>query len=497
MGFSLTIQEGKDLGREYSFDQPEVSIGRTAENDVVLYDPGVSRRHVVIRCESGGAVFVQDLGSANGTQVNGNPVTEEQLQSGDLLSVGPVVFAFSVLAVAGSTRIVDSEKVESGRRKRALEKSAPAQLETTGRMSAAKRGNGARPLPAVKSPAAVPAARNRTGGAPAARPKPQAAPMLASERARLRRQNAGFFGRIRLFFIEAPRPVRIGAIAVMALIGLGLFAFLVNRILNPAHVEVLNPDHSHDMFKISDQPTKEIYGYGEEFGVTIQTKDELHLNFEPAESIPVVYYLKFEAHGVERKEEVEITLNGVHLSYVTPSMGDYTKAQRLKLPKKYLHAGVPNEIVLDNTENPPNSTTWAIAKIKLIIRPLPGCTPDECIREAKKQYDFADGWLQKKDIAAENRFLAWQALHKCLLFLEQVEPKPDLYALAGQTLRDVEKDLDSLCSRIMMTAKRAEELRDRKTALNTYKGGLMYFPQADDEHPCRGKLQEKIEDYGG
>ena len=81
--------------------------------------------------------------------------------------------------------------------------------------------------------------------------------------------------------------------------------------------------------------------------------------------------------------------------------------------------------------------------------------------------------------------------------MEQVEPKPDLYALATQTLRDVEKDLDNMCSRIMLTAMRDEELRDRKAALNTYKGGLMYFPAADDEHPCRAKLQEKIEDFGG
>ena len=111
MGFSLTIQEGKELGRQYSFDQPEVAIGRTADNDIVLYDAGVSRKHAIIRDE-GGRFFVEDLGSANGTQVNGNPAREEELQSGDEIAVGPVVLSFEVVASDdGSTRILDTSSL--------------------------------------------------------------------------------------------------------------------------------------------------------------------------------------------------------------------------------------------------------------------------------------------------------------------------------------------------------------------------------------------------
>src|ERR1700722_1533850 len=113
MGFSVTIAEGQDRGREYTFNQPEVSIGRVAENDIVLGDAGVSRKHVLIR-QDAGKFFVQDLGSANGTKLNGNPVTEEELQDGDEISVGPVIFAFVAMPDAGenSTRIFNASELE-------------------------------------------------------------------------------------------------------------------------------------------------------------------------------------------------------------------------------------------------------------------------------------------------------------------------------------------------------------------------------------------------
>src|SRR5579871_4136194 len=94
MPFQLTIAEGKEAGREFVFEQPQVVIGRTAECDVVLYDPGVSRKHARIFTE-GNAFFVEDMGSSNGTKVNGSVVKKQKLSTGDAVSLGPVVFAFS------------------------------------------------------------------------------------------------------------------------------------------------------------------------------------------------------------------------------------------------------------------------------------------------------------------------------------------------------------------------------------------------------------------
>ena len=75
-----------DGGRVALGDGPLV-LGRLPECDVVINDPNVSRRHAEFRRTTDGVV-VTDLGSTNGTRVNGIPVRERQLTSGDEITVG-------------------------------------------------------------------------------------------------------------------------------------------------------------------------------------------------------------------------------------------------------------------------------------------------------------------------------------------------------------------------------------------------------------------------
>jgi hypothetical protein len=68
-------------------------IGRAAEADLRLNDPGVSRRHAEIRQESG-AFWIVDLGSTNGLRVNETPVTRHELINGDRVEVGSTTMVF-------------------------------------------------------------------------------------------------------------------------------------------------------------------------------------------------------------------------------------------------------------------------------------------------------------------------------------------------------------------------------------------------------------------
>jgi type III secretion system (T3SS) inner membrane Yop/YscD-like protein len=94
VSFALTIREGNGRGQRFRFAGDRVSIGRGAENDVVLNDAGVSRAHA--RIERRGAIWVLlDRGSANGTQLNGAPLAAmAQLQEADRIRVGTVTFEF-------------------------------------------------------------------------------------------------------------------------------------------------------------------------------------------------------------------------------------------------------------------------------------------------------------------------------------------------------------------------------------------------------------------
>ncbi len=69
-----------------------VRIGRTPDNDLVLSDLSVSRQHAELRKSSSGNYEIADLGSHNGTIVNGQRVTSATLSEKDIASVGHATF---------------------------------------------------------------------------------------------------------------------------------------------------------------------------------------------------------------------------------------------------------------------------------------------------------------------------------------------------------------------------------------------------------------------
>ncbi len=91
----VTSQEG--ASRTCDFDGGGFTIGRAADNDLVLPDGGVSRHHARIVGRRGTLVYT-DLGSTNGSRVNGVTVGELVLGAGDRIELGDTVI---VVEVAG------------------------------------------------------------------------------------------------------------------------------------------------------------------------------------------------------------------------------------------------------------------------------------------------------------------------------------------------------------------------------------------------------------
>jgi len=80
-------------GDRFVLGETIVSIGRLPESTLVLEDPNVSRQHAEIR-PSGNGFVLADLGSTNGSKVNGIKVSERVLQDGDELTFGATTFRF-------------------------------------------------------------------------------------------------------------------------------------------------------------------------------------------------------------------------------------------------------------------------------------------------------------------------------------------------------------------------------------------------------------------
>lgn len=81
--------ESRDVSVDLGEQTPARIIGRSSEADVGLLDPEVSRRHARLDF-AGGVVYLSDLGSINGTFLNGKPVRDEgiEVRLGDDIDVG-------------------------------------------------------------------------------------------------------------------------------------------------------------------------------------------------------------------------------------------------------------------------------------------------------------------------------------------------------------------------------------------------------------------------
>ena len=90
---AIVVLSGNTAGNEFILDQPKVSIGRGPNADLTFDDAAMSREHVVIEFSDGG-FRIRDLGSMNGTQVNGEVIKAGDLAHGDRLQIGEHLFQF-------------------------------------------------------------------------------------------------------------------------------------------------------------------------------------------------------------------------------------------------------------------------------------------------------------------------------------------------------------------------------------------------------------------
>lgn len=86
--YQLVMKSGPAPGKTFPLEKSEVYIGRDVANDVFINDAEVSRRHARL-VQQGGAYLIEDLGSTNGTYVNGQRISgPSPLRPGDSVYLG-------------------------------------------------------------------------------------------------------------------------------------------------------------------------------------------------------------------------------------------------------------------------------------------------------------------------------------------------------------------------------------------------------------------------
>ena len=95
--------------REVPLDKERFTIGRKAHNDIQIDNLAVSGEHALIVTILNDS-FLEDLGSTNGTLVNGNPVKKHILQTNDIIEIGKYKLKFVSEAPTGASSVADFEK---------------------------------------------------------------------------------------------------------------------------------------------------------------------------------------------------------------------------------------------------------------------------------------------------------------------------------------------------------------------------------------------------
>jgi serine phosphatase RsbU (regulator of sigma subunit) len=90
----LIVEHGPYAGTAFPLEAPEVTLGRSPTNHIVLDLPTISRQHARVRREAD-TYILEDLQSTNGTFLNDTPVTQSPLHEGDHIRLGPATLRFT------------------------------------------------------------------------------------------------------------------------------------------------------------------------------------------------------------------------------------------------------------------------------------------------------------------------------------------------------------------------------------------------------------------
>lgn len=117
---SLFVFRGNDQGMRFELSAETLGIGRDTANDVQIHDTEVSRRHAELR-RSGLGYLLVDLGSSNGTYVNGVRITTHSLASGDQVQVGSSQLLYTAIPSGAESDI--AQKIDIIARQQADDRS--------------------------------------------------------------------------------------------------------------------------------------------------------------------------------------------------------------------------------------------------------------------------------------------------------------------------------------------------------------------------------------
>lgn len=459
MGFRLTVTRGKSEGKEFSFTKNRVRVGRNHDNDLVLYDLNVSRHHFEIVAESG-KFALKDCGSQNGTRVNDTPAVDAVLKDGDRIQLGGLEFEFSGSDTQPRFTMDDTtERAELFAPQSPEQRSKLEEIRTSA--VSLKQLKALREQGTPSSAASI----HKKGNDPAAKTQ-DLEKAKDKDRAAVRTQK------------PAPDPGLSRRRILYPLAGLLAFAIPVAAFLlfYPSKPQNL----SAQKFAFSPELAGKSFGAGR---VDVPTPEMAQFVWQANGGRTIVHFV---AGGVEREDEIAITLNGERLVAVPVTGQGWGGEVELKLDRKRLRQGQENVIAFVHKPQPGEAPRWGIRDVSLAETPLPPAS----LERAQTALKIADDAVQNKRIALGNLATAEESYKQAILFMEALEPTPAQYARAETGLKNVQAELKEILASKMFLATNAKKLGQTAEAEAILRELLLYFPKVDD--PRRQQVEERL-----
>jgi len=326
-GFKLRMTSGDDTGRDFVFAQKVVRIGRVPDNDLVLYDTGVSRHHCEIINDGDGFVL-RDVGSANGTMLNGVLTTEASVKEGDEITVCATRFLFT----RSEGHSLSDDRSKAVRR--------PEDLDERRRLEEVHTG-----------------AYNPDGSDLI--PPPRRHPVIE----RWRR-------------IPGSQKTILGGAMAFAVIAIAL---------TWASVGLQRPtDRSRNIFSMDSQTIARTFGSGK---VEVYTPDRVNFQFDYGGGKVV---LSYSAGGIESDRELQILVNNRSLAFV-PVARTWRQGFEVPISEDLLLSGI-NIVTFDNTLTDLNDhrERWGVSAVQIRQHVAQKADPQkarELINLAKQAYE--------------------------------------------------------------------------------------------------------------
>ncbi len=419
MGYKLKVIKGFAKDKVISVETNELTIGRTEENLLVVFDPYLSRKHAIIKKE--GTVFkVIDRGSRNGTLLNGSAIVEEILKDGDTITVGNTTFRFGF-----------SESLSDQINQEHTQILASPGKKPKGKPSNPASRSEAQPDLPVKGSPQVPVANPVGKGGN----KKRLLPKL-------------LFGAGAFFLL--------------------LFLFFLLKSFVSSGKSSLK-DQSNMVFDMSLKYFDKKFGYQD---VDIQCLSGCQFAFQNTDN---KLFLSFAASGIYNHNDVIIEINGSQIGSVPVTGKNLLRGISVMIPRELLVKD-ENIVMFRYKGDKGGIKPWYITFVKINQEIIP--EPD--LDKAKNLIEMGYNKYREKNTEPKNLYVALNYFLQARDYMERLNPRPPLYTEVQEQIKGINKELQTIYDKLMFSVSKAINEQDYKKAYEYLQEVLKYFPDADD-----------------